>query len=334
MGFKFNDQYYFDKCLPMDAAVSCALFESFSTALHWFVQNQSGCDDILHYLDDFLFRESAGSTQCKDILKLFQNSCKLWGVPLADNKTVEPTEVLIFLGIEFDTINMVMRLPDGKLIELRNKIESCLACTKISLRYLQSLIGSLNFACQVIVPGRAFCRRLIDATCNVCRPHHKIRATLAMQDDLIVWLSFLSNYNGTTVILDHFWSSKYQLNLFSDSAGGKGKGFGICHDRKWAQACWSNSWISSGILTDITFLELIPVVIALNIWGESLRNRIFLFHIDNQAVVSIINKKSSRSPRVMSLIRKLVFACLKFNILIKAEHIPGNLNSLADSLSL
>jgi hypothetical protein len=333
MGFKFKDQYYFDKCLPMGAAVSCALFESFSTALHWFVQNQSGCDDILHYLDDFLFRESAGSTQCKDILKLFQNSCKLWGVPLADNKTVEPTEVLIFLGIEFDTINMVMRLPGGKLIELRNKIESCLACTKISLRYLQSLIGSLNFACQVIVPGRAFCRRLIDATCNVCRPHHKIRATLAMQDDLIVWLSFLSNYNGTTVILDHFWSSKYQLNLFSDSAGGKGKGFGICHDRKCAQACWSNSWISSGILTDITFLELFPVVIALNIWGESLRNINFLFHIDNQANVSIINKKSSRFPRVISHVRKLVFACLKFNILIKAEHIPGNLNSFADSLS-
>jgi hypothetical protein len=121
-----------------------------------------------------------------------------------------------------------------------------------------------------------------------------------MQDDLIVWLSFLSNYNGTTVILDHFWSSKYQLNLFSDSAGGKGKGFGICHDRKCAQACWSNSWISSGILTDITFLELFPVVIALNIWGESLRNINFLFHIDNQANVSIINKKSSRFPRVIS----------------------------------
>jgi hypothetical protein len=69
MGFKFKDQYYFDKCLPMGAAVSCALFESFSTALHWFVQNQSGCEDILRYLDDFLFGGSAGSTQCKDILK-------------------------------------------------------------------------------------------------------------------------------------------------------------------------------------------------------------------------------------------------------------------------
>ena len=50
MGLKFKDQYYFDESLPMDAAVSCALFESFSTALHWFVQNQSGCEDILHYL--------------------------------------------------------------------------------------------------------------------------------------------------------------------------------------------------------------------------------------------------------------------------------------------
>jgi hypothetical protein len=79
---------------------------------------------------------------------------------------------------------------------------------------------------------------------------------------------------GTTVILDQFWSSNYELNLFSDSAGGKGKGFGICSDRKWVQACWSNSWVSSGILTDITFLELFPVVIALNIWGESLRKNI------------------------------------------------------------
>jgi hypothetical protein len=78
---------------------------------------------------------------------------------------------------------------------------------------------------------------------------------------------------------------------------------------------------------------LIPVVIALNIWGNLWETDLFLFHIDNQAVVSIINKKSSRSPRVMSLVRKLVFACLKFNILIEAEHIPGNLNSLADSLS-
>jgi hypothetical protein len=39
----------------------------------------------------------------------------VWGVPLAEDKTVEPVEVLTFLGIEFDTIRMELRLPKEKL---------------------------------------------------------------------------------------------------------------------------------------------------------------------------------------------------------------------------
>jgi len=35
----------------------------------------------------------------------------------------------------------------------------------------------------------------------------------------------------------------------------------------------------------------------------------------------------------MSLVKKLVFIYLDFNILLKAQHIPGRLNSVADSLS-
>jgi hypothetical protein len=48
-----------------------------------------------------------------------------------------------------------------------------------------------------------------------------------MKEDLKVWLTFLSNYNGTIVILDKFWSSNAILELFTDSVGGTGKGFGI-----------------------------------------------------------------------------------------------------------
>jgi hypothetical protein len=40
------------------------------------------------------------------------------GVPLADDKTVEPTEVFVFLGIEIDTINMIMKLPQEKVSEI------------------------------------------------------------------------------------------------------------------------------------------------------------------------------------------------------------------------
>jgi hypothetical protein len=52
LGFVFQDKYYFDKCLPFGASISCALFEKFSTALHWFTEIRSGNPNILHYLDD------------------------------------------------------------------------------------------------------------------------------------------------------------------------------------------------------------------------------------------------------------------------------------------
>jgi hypothetical protein len=44
-------------------------------------------------------------------------------------------------------------------------------------------------------------------------------------------------------------------------------GFGIYFQGKWAQKCWPKEWEEMGILKDITFLELFPVVVALCIWG-------------------------------------------------------------------
>ena len=109
---------------------------------------------ILHYLDDFLF---GGKTETHQMLPyFFKNFVKYGEVPLADDKTVEPTEVLVFWGIELDTFNMVMRLPQEKVNEIKERIISCLNSHKIILRELQSLIGILNFACLVIVPARTF----------------------------------------------------------------------------------------------------------------------------------------------------------------------------------
>jgi hypothetical protein len=50
-------------------------------------------------------------------------------------------------------------------------------------------------------------------------------------------------------------------------------------------------------------------------------------------VVAIINKKSSKSNRVMTLVRNLVLLSLQYNIMLKAEHIPSKINSIADALS-
>ena len=72
-----------------------------------------------------------------------------------------PTRVITFLGITLDTVLMDARLPEDKLEKAKTLLEEFQRKQKVTLRDLQSLIGILNFACTVIVPDRAFLRRII-----------------------------------------------------------------------------------------------------------------------------------------------------------------------------
>ncbi|KAL5021808.1 hypothetical protein ScPMuIL_000963 [Solemya velum] len=53
---------------------------------------------------------------------------------------------------------MEARLPVEKVVKVRNLLSSIKKRKKVTLRELQSLLGLLNFCCQVVVPGRAFLR--------------------------------------------------------------------------------------------------------------------------------------------------------------------------------
>lgn len=86
---------------------------------------------------------------CQNTLDKFKSLCQELGVPIALEKTVEPTTNLIFLGITFDTNDMTMSLPTDKLDKLKTVINSNLSAEKVTLQELQSLIGLLKFACKV-----------------------------------------------------------------------------------------------------------------------------------------------------------------------------------------
>jgi hypothetical protein len=80
-------------------------------------------------------------------------------------------------------------------------------------------------------------------------------------------------------------------------------------------------------------LELFPIVLALETWAEGLHSKRVLFKTDNEALVAIINKQTSKHEDTMILIRRLVLVALKHNIAFKAEHYPGVINCIADALS-
>ena len=230
-----------------------------------------------------------------------------------------------------DAEKQTVEVPTDKLFEQRKKLEDALLLEKISLKALQSLIGSLNFLCRAIAPGRAFSRRLIGATRGLAHPREVTRVTLSMKEDLKMWLEFLAKFNGVSLFRDPIWESNADVEFFTDAAASIG--LGIYVQGNWAHAKWGNHFPVETAANNITFLELFPIVAAVHMFGELIRNKKVLFHCDNMAVCEIMNSQSSRCPRIMDLVRPLVLACLELNVTFKVQHLAGCKNSIADALS-
>ncbi|XP_054843036.1 uncharacterized protein LOC129334764 isoform X1 [Eublepharis macularius] len=330
LGFAFEGKYYMDRALPMGCSVSCAAFERFSSFLEWELRRRAGSRDSAHYLDDFLFVGRAGSSECARLLDTFLRLAEELGVPLAHEKTEGPSTVLTFLGIELDTVQQSMRLPLNKVDDLRARLQEFKVKRKASLIELQQLVGHLNFACKAIAPGRAFLRRLCDAMAPLRAPHHRLRVTSGMRDDLDVWSEFVEGFNGVTLWREELLLEA-ELQVTSDASGSTG--FGVYFRRHWCAEQWPPDWLASDLVRDLTFLEFFPILVAVHLWGDELANHSVHFWCDNQAVVHVVNSLTSRSPRVMRLVRSFTLQCLRCNILFKARHVPGSNNGVADALS-
>ena len=106
-------------------------------------------------MDDYLLAGESATQNCKKMMSVFRGVCDNLGVLLAEEKTKCPTCVLVYLGLVIDTIEMVIRIPENKLEEVKSKLLSVCNKHMVTLHDLQSLVVSLNFcsrAIPVLVP--------------------------------------------------------------------------------------------------------------------------------------------------------------------------------------
>ena len=78
--------------------------------------------------------------------------------------------------------------------------------------------------------------------------------------------------------------------LFTDASGSIG--FAGVLNTEWFALRWDT--VPELDHHQIAIKELFPIVLALEIWGRLLKNKKILFMSDNEAVVHVINKQSSR----------------------------------------
>ena len=336
LGMYWEGKYYYDKVLPFGLRSAPFLFNQLSDALEWILLHKSQISFVCHILDDFLIIEPKADTTpfdsaCQHNLSSMLFTFQNLKIPIALGKTQGLSQVLEFMGIILDTVKMQARLPADKIAHLQGIFEQFQNRRSCTLKELQSLIGTLNFACKVVPPGRPFLQRMIALTRNVKQQHHFIKLNKGFFQDLEMWKNFVLNWNGANFFLPSLWQDSDSLVLYTDASGTRG--FGGIFGTKWFQGHWQPHQLLGVPNISIAWQELFAIVVACHIWGAQLQNKRIEFKCDNEAVINMINSKRSKIPRAMDLIRHLTLLTLQYNIYVRALHIPGKRNEIADSLS-
>lgn len=82
----------------------------------------------------------------------------------------------------------------------------------------------------------------------------------------------------------------------------------------------------------INYKEICAVVKAVDYWAPFWQGKTVIIHTDSVVTKAAINKGWSKNSYVNCLLRKMAWTC-KVNCKLKAVHVPGSLNALADTIS-
>uniref|UniRef100_A0A1I8JHK6 SAP domain-containing protein n=1 Tax=Macrostomum lignano TaxID=282301 RepID=A0A1I8JHK6_9PLAT len=319
--------YMVDTRLPFGAAASVSSFFQISNAIR-FMMLKRRFFNFEVYMDDFGF---AGSlTECWRFYNKLTQLLQSLGLTVNWKKCVQPTQEMCFLGIQFNTQSGLMSLPETKVEELQACLDLCCTKRRISKHELQKLVGRLNWACQVVCNGRPFLRDLIDRVNDLSSPKDRLLVDGQFKSVLSWWKVALRQQPGREL-----WPAARRPVAMETDACLVGAA-AVLRDPAGSDWCYLQWEVDAGSeFSDccINYKEAAAVLLALLHWRRQLHNCRIAVYCDNAAACAIINKGSSREPRLLRLLQTVALLCLKQNIVVTAHHVPGRFQLFADAAS-
>lgn len=317
-----TDHILYDRKLPFGAKLAPSIFHRLSQSVRRMMSRKGFT--IIAYLDDFFLCETT-QQRCLDALNtLLTLLCRL-GFLISWGKVIGPTQKIVFLGVEIDSTTMELRLPHSKLQELKHQLITFTHRMRASKKQLQSLAGKLNWAAAVVHGGRVFLRRIINRITQLKQDWHKTRITGELLADITWWQQFMSTFNGKSIILDNLPITSVATDACTVGGGG-------IFESDWFYVNWEMDY-PKATKFHINELESFAVYLAAKKWAPSWRNKRVVILCDNATTVASINKCSSRNYILMGFLRELFWISAFHNFHLKAIHVPGACNILADNIS-
>ena len=230
---------------------------------------QEGVDFILDYLDDLLLVGALASQECTGALTTLLSVFDRLGLPVAMDKLEGSCSQLAFLGFEFDSTRLAIRIPQGKLTELQQLIQAWMGRTSCTVRELDSLVGKFGHAARVVSPGQTIVHRMFELLARVQQSHHQIRLSMAFRSDLQWWSTYLGTWNRVTM-MHTLTPGQRPHHVWAHTSGHFGCGTVYPASRSWLQLLWLDLPSQGGMqlqVESILLQELLPIILACTLWG-------------------------------------------------------------------
>ena len=148
-----------------------------------------------------------------------------------------------------------------------------------------------------------------------------MKLTADIRADISWWQSFMSTFNGKSMLLDRQHTQSRFTDSCTHAAGG-------IYDGDWFYINWDLDWPLVSHL-QINSKEILAVCR----WAPCWRDKRVFIHSDNVTAVSAINRGTSRNPFVMACLRQLFLLSATYNFHVSARFLPGLPNTVADDIS-
>ena len=333
LGFKFEHGFFCDTHASFGSASSPWLFVTYvAKPLTKILRHHHGFTDLLNYIDDFLVMAwNPGDAEA--LHKLAKRICEELGIPLAAAKYSDILNIIIFLGIELDSVKREARLPTERLTILKDTLSNFQQKERVSRHDFDSLLGHLAHAAKVVKWGRTFCQRLREVRKSFPARATHITLSTEAQRDISWWQRYVETWNGKVPFPTTEKPVPIDLSLASDASGTLG--FGAVCDSHWFSALWADARVPAAMRKsrDINAKELFAVACTLATFGALLSGKRIRLACDNNVSVQVFYAQRANTRLLNSILRSIFLLCQRFNVDLTIHHVPGKLNTVADALS-
>jgi ribonuclease HI len=289
----------------------------------------------VHYLDDLLFVHQDREVLQRVIVEIQEWLNQLgWTINVRKSEVV-PAQVFHFLGWEWDTVGMNVRLTDEKRQSLLSLLEvwskRMHKTTIMRVRDLAALVGSLS-ATRLQFPKASLYLVKMNRLKNIIVQRAgwggRGLITPMIGGEMEWWKRVIQNNAPRSLLLE----PKPDMHLWVDaSPSGWGAWAQTSSGREYSFGAWP-SCISQ---QTNNFRELYAVTMAMKRFAPSFipfQVRHVALHSDNSCVVFNIRRQAA-SRNLHHALRQLLNLCEKMQIHLSVQHIAGVRNTTADALS-